>query len=324
MNTLLLDANIPADVDLSADLLQAGKLVAVPTETVYGLAADATNPDAVRAIFTAKGRPENHPLIVHVANKTALPRWAKNIGVEAYALVEAFWPGPLTLLLHKADHVSSVISGGLNTIGLRMPSHPALLSLLQRHDLALAAPSANPYKKLSPTSAQQVMAGMQGKISAILDGGVCQFGLESTILDMTGVKPTIVRAGPISAQAIAKVIGRPVEQPRHHNAVVPGNVKAHYQPEKPLLCFSREELLLHLPLLDHNIALLHVSALPETTKAYRFAMPAEPVEYAHRLYQTLFTADQQHVDAIWCELPPTGDAWLAVHDRLCRAAYSPS
>ncbi|KKO49514.1 translation factor Sua5 [Arsukibacterium sp. MJ3] len=322
MNTLLLNANNAADVDLCARLLQQGQLVAVPTETVYGLAADASNPAAVSAIFSAKGRPANHPLIVHVAHKSALSQWAKNIGPDAHALVEAFWPGPLTLLLAKADHVSSLITGGLSTIGLRMPAHPVLLALLQQHQLALAAPSANPYKKLSPTSAAQVMAGLQGKISAVLDGGVCQFGLESTIVDVTGEQPTILRAGPITASDIASVLGRPVAQPAQHNVAVSGNVKAHYQPNKPLSCFSRAELLLRLPQLTQKIMLLQLTELPQVALASHIVMPTDAAGYAHRLYQTLFAADQHDIAAIWCELPPKSDQWLAVHDRLQRASFA--
>ena len=185
MNTLLLNADSNADLALCGSWLKAGKLVAVPTETVYGLAADASNPDAVSAIFTAKRRPANHPLIVHLYDKKAINDWACKISTAAYALAEAFWPGPLTLLLHKAAHVSPIVTGGLNTIALRMPSHPLLLKLMQQHQLALAAPSANLYKKLSPTSAAHVVAGMQGKITAVLDGGDCQFGVESTIIDFT-------------------------------------------------------------------------------------------------------------------------------------------
>jgi L-threonylcarbamoyladenylate synthase len=322
LNTLLLNANNAADVDLCASFLRKGELVAVPTETVYGLAADASNPDAVNAIFKAKGRPANHPLIVHLADKAALPHWAKDISSAAYALAEAFWPGPLTLLLHKAEHVSTAITGGLHTIGLRMPSHPVLLSLLQRHDLAVAAPSANLYKKLSPTSARQVLAGLQGRIKAVLDGGSCQFGLESTIVDLTGAVATIVRAGPISAAQIAAVLGQAVEQPRQHNIAVPGNVDAHYQPDKPLFCFSRDELLVHLPQLDQPVALLHYSDFADNALLSKLSMPASAAAFAQRLYQTLFEADQQPISAIWCELPPESDAWRAVHDRLSRASCS--
>lgn len=322
MNTLLLDANSAADVAHCAQLLKQGQLVAVPTETVYGLAADATNPAAVSAIFSAKGRPAHHPLIVHLADKTQLPHWASRISSAAYALAEAFWPGPLTLLLPKADHVSPVVTGGLTSVGLRVPAHPVLLALLQQQQLALAAPSANLYKKLSPTSAQQVMAGLNGRISAVLDGGPCAFGLESTIVDLTGTVPTIVRAGPISAAQLAAVLGRPVAQPQQHNVAVPGNVKAHYQPDTPLLVFSREALRLQLPQQRQPVVVLSYSGLTAVAPHQSIAMPAEPAAYGRMLYQQLFQADALGVSAIWCELPPAQDNWRAVLDRLSRAASS--
>ena len=324
MKTLLLQANNADDVALCGDLLRQGQLVAVPTETVYGLAADATNPDAVRAIFSAKGRPANHPLIVHLHDKAAINDWAAKVNTAAYALAEAFWPGPLTLLLHKAAHVSPIVTGGLNTVGLRMPAHPVLLNILQQQQLAVAAPSANLYKKLSPTSATHVMAGMQGKISAVLDGGDCQFGVESTIIDLTQTIPTIVRAGPISAAQIEAVLGRPVAQPRQHNVAVPGNVSAHYQPEKPLLCFSREELSIHLPQQQQPIALLHYSEVNDSVSATKLQMPTPATAFARVLYQSLFAADKLPVSAIWCELPPDTDEWRAVNDRLSRASSNRS
>lgn len=320
MNTLLLHAHNAADLALCGDWLKAGKLVAVPTETVYGLAADATNPEAVSAIFTAKGRPANHPLIVHLHDKSAINDWACKVSTAAYALAEAFWPGPLTLLLHKAPHVSPVVTGGLATVGLRMPAHPVLLNILQQHQLAVAAPSANLYKKLSPTSAAHVMAGMQGRISAVLDGGDCQFGVESAIIDLTQTIPTIVRAGPISAAQIEAVLGRPVAQPRQHNVAVPGNVSAHYQPEKPLLCFSREELILHLPQQQQPIALLHYSDIADSAAVTKLPMPGLASAFARHMYRSLFAADQLPVSAIWCELPPDTDEWRAVNDRLSRAS----
>lgn len=322
MKTLVLNAQQQTDIALAAQLLQQGKLVAVPTETVYGLAADATNPTAVRAIFTAKGRPADHPLIVHVHSVDAISDWACDIPQTAWVLAKAFWPGPLTLLLKKAPRVNAVVTGGLDTIGLRMPAHPALLTLLQQHQLALAAPSANLYKKLSPTSAQHVMAGLNGRISAVLDGGPCAFGLESTIVDLTGTVPTIVRAGPISTAQLAAVLGRPVAQPQQHNVAVPGNVKAHYQPDTPLLAFSRDELLLHLPQQRQPVVVLSYSGLTVAPPHLTVAMPAEPSAYGRMLYQQLFQADKLGVSAIWCELPPAQDSWRAVLDRLNRAASS--
>ncbi|MAD73280.1 MAG: threonylcarbamoyl-AMP synthase [Rheinheimera sp.] len=322
MNTMLLSTESDSDIKLCADFLHNGQLVAVPTETVYGLAADATNPEAVNAIFAAKGRPANHPLIVHVSDIAAIGQWAKNVSNTAFALADAFWPGPLTLLLHKADHVSSVVTGGLNTIGLRMPSHPVLLSLLQQYELTVAAPSANLYKKLSPTSARQVLAGMQGKIPAVLDGGDCQYGLESTIVDLTGDKPVIVRSGPVSAADIAAVLGEAVAQPKQHSVAVPGNIDAHYQPDKTLYCAHLAELTIKLDGLKRPVALLHYSHFPAHPMVISYPMPTNAAMYGQQLYRTLFRADQSAVAAIWCELPPVEDGWRAIHDRLTRASYT--
>ena len=327
MNTLLLDACQHDDIQRAATLLQQGKLVAVPTETVYGLAADASNAQAVAAIFAAKGRPADHPLIVHLHDKTALSHWAKAIPEAAWQLADAFWPGPLTLLLPKADHVSKVITGGLPTIGLRVSAHPALLQVLQQHKLAVAAPSANRYKKLSPTSAEQVLAGLNGRIDAVLDGGLCQHGVESTIVDLSTEHIQIVRAGPITASELSAVLNCTVLQPEQHQVKVAGNVVAHYQPDTPLVCMSSQELqarLMTTPPAD-AVAVLHYSPLPASADTLTaLPMPAEATAYASRLYRTLYNADKLAVSAIWCELPPTGEAWLAVHDRLRRAAYAQS
>lgn len=322
MKTLVLNAQQQTDIALAAQLLQQGKLVAVPTETVYGLAADATNPNAVRAIFTAKGRPADHPLIVHVHSVDAISDWACDIPQTAWVLAKAFWPGPLTLLLKKAPDVNAAVTGGLDTIGLRMPAHPALLTLLQQHQLAVAAPSANRYKKLSPTSCEQVLSGLTGRIDAVLDGGFCQHGVESTIVDLTSERIQIVRAGPITASDLTKVLHAPVYQPEQHQVKVAGNVDAHYQPNTPLKCFTSTMLQQLAETAPADVAILHYTALPSACKALSIAMPGEAAAYASVLYQRLYQADNAGAGSIWCELPPEGEAWLAVHDRLRRASFS--
>lgn len=221
LNTQQLSAMTPADIECAAQLLKQGQLVAIPTETVYGLAADATQPEAVKQIFSAKGRPANHPLIVHLGSAEQLSEWATDIAPEAYQLAEAFWPGPLTLLLPKAKQVSPVVTGGLESVGIRVPAHPVLLDILKTHRLAVAAPSANPYKKLSPTSAQQVLDGLNGRLAAVLDGGECQHGLESTIVDLTSKPFRVLRAGPITASELSAVLGQEVLQPQVHQVAVP-------------------------------------------------------------------------------------------------------
>lgn len=308
------------DTAIAADLLRAGELVAVPTETVYGLAADASNPTAVAKIFVAKGRPSNHPLIVHIGDIAQLSHWARNIPPQALLLAKAFWPGPLTLLLQKADAVSPVVTGGKTSIGIRMPAHPVLLALLQQTGLAVAAPSANPYKKLSPTSALQVMAGLQGRIAAVLDGGDCSVGLESTIVDLTSDTPQVLRAGPISAAELEVVLGVPVSTPKSHNVAVPGNVKAHYQPGKPLKIFSSVDLATALQQHADGVICLYQSAqfaalqLPHSRQ-----LPQDKAGYARLLYRSLFEADALPGQQIYLEQPPQTPEWDDVNDRLRRA-----
>ncbi|MFN3710698.1 MAG: L-threonylcarbamoyladenylate synthase [Alishewanella aestuarii] len=320
MKTELLAADQPADVSRAAALLQQGELVAVPTETVYGLAANATDADAVAKIFQAKGRPADHPLIVHIPTLEMLEQFAVQIPQSAYQLAAAFWPGPLTLLLKKAPQVSTVVTGGLETIGIRMPAHPALLSLLQQARLAVAAPSANPYKKLSPTRAAQVLHGMAGKIAAVLDGGPCEHGLESTIVDLTTSQPQILRSGPITAAQLEQVLGCTVSTPREHQVKVSGNVGAHYQPNTPVYLLSSDALMAQLASNTLPTAVLHFSALPLPAVSYQQQLPASAAAYGQQLYHQLFLADQQGVAQILVELPPHSPGWEAVQDRLRRAA----
>lgn len=307
----------------AAAFLRAGELVAVPTETVYGLAADARDPKAVAKIFTAKGRPANHPLIVHIASQEQLKDWAADVPAAAYQLADAFWPGPLTFILPKLDCVSEVVTGGHPNVGLRCPSHPLLLALLNELNSGLAAPSANPYKKISPTTAEQVLYGLSGKIAAVMDGGPCEVGLESTILDLTSAVPRILRAGPITKADIEKVLGVSVEMPKQHNEAVSGNVKAHYQPNKPLFGFSSEQLKEKLREAHNNIAVLYFSPelneMMANTGAVSLKLAEDKAGYAKGLYHGLFTLDQADVDTIWLELPPDSEQWADVHDRISRA-----
>lgn len=320
--TRRLDAARDADVAEAVRLLRAGRLVAVPTETVYGLAADAMNPDAVRGIFAAKGRPANHPLIVHIGDATRIDDWARDVPEAARRLAAAFWPGPLTLLLHRADHVPDTATGGRPSIGLRMPDHPVLLRVLHALGGGLAAPSANPYQRLSPTTADQVLAGLGGRIDAVLDGGPCSVGLESTIVDLTGDAPRIVRAGPITRRQLEDALGVAVAFPEAHDAAVPGNVAVHYRPHAPLHVLDTDTLRTRLSALpaDARIALLaQTSDLPAAGVALRLDLPADKAGYARRLYDALHTADAAGVDAIWLERPPADEDWRDVHDRLDRA-----
>ena len=322
LNTLMLHSELPEDLQTAAELLKQGKLVAVPTETVYGLAADARNSNAVNNIFIAKGRPSDHPLIVHMHAASALHDWAQDIPAEAFALAQAFWPGPLTLLLKKADHVDSVVTGGLDTIGLRVPAHPVLLKLLASHQLAVAAPSANPYKQLSPTSAQQVMETMAGKLDAVLDGGDCEFGLESTIVSLVDGAIQVLRAGPISPAQLEAVLGQKVQSPLQHQVKVSGNVAAHYRPKTRLRCVSADELDELLTSTKLKLAVLSFSDLSLNAQPHwQIIMPTNAQDYGRVLYKQLYLADQSGAELILLELPPAGDEWAAVQNRLQRAAY---
>jgi L-threonylcarbamoyladenylate synthase len=314
-------------VTQAVNLLQEGECVAVPTETVYGLAADASDIVAVNKIFEAKGRPKNHPLIVHIPDVSHLEKWAKTIPEIAYDLAKKFWPGPLTLLLNKAEHVSYEVTGGLDTIALRVPAHPLFLQVLTKLNRGLAAPSANRYKQLSPTIAEQVMQGLDGRIAAVLEGGACEHGLESTILDLVSEKPRILRSGPITQQQLEKAMGQSVETPKHHVEVVPGNVEAHYQPNTPLRILSSEQLLTEIALPHRKNCHFIVWSGDVIERCKKINMPTykwsklenDAAHFGSKLYVTLYQVDQMFPNQIIIEQPPQSDAWAAVNDRLSRA-----
>lgn len=322
--TLLLTGDTA--INDAAALLNEGQCVALPTETVYGLAADASNSKAVEKIFEAKGRPKNHPLIVHLADVQQLTEWADEIPESAYALAAAFWPGPLTLLLKKASSVNSVVTGGLATIGLRVPAHPLFLDVLKALGKGLAAPSANRYKQLSPTISEQVMTGLNGRIAAVLEGGACEHGLESTIVDLVSDTPRILRAGPITQAQLEAVLGVPVAAPEAHVEVVPGNVKAHYQPNTPLKVLPHQAIIAlanngtkHIHVISYSEQLseaLNCQLAPEQLTI----LPNNAREFGKLLFSSLYQIDKLAADSIIVEAPPKEDAWRAVNDRLSRAA----
>jgi L-threonylcarbamoyladenylate synthase len=304
------------DLTAAADLLRAGELVALPTETVYGLAADATNPDAVRAIFHAKGRPADHPLIVHIAAAEQLPVWADEVPETAWRLASAFWPGPLTMVLPAARTVSPLVTGGQPTVALRVPAHPVFQAVLLRIDRALAAPSANPFGQISPTTAAHVQHSLDGRIAAVVDGGSCPVGIESTIVDLSGDHPRILRPGMVTAGALAQHLPRiaitAAPSPR-----VPGTLVSHYAPRKP--CFRIPIDLHKEPFSGQRLGLL--ATRPVNWPVARFwPMPAHPEDYARVLYSTLHQADASDCDVLLIALPPDEPSWAALHDRLRRAA----
>ena len=334
------------EIQRAARLLEQGKLVAFPTETVYGLGADASNPEAVAAIFTTKGRPSNHPIIVHVAHNADLTRWASHIPEEAHLLINAFWPGPLTLILPRADSVPAAVAGGQNSIGLRCPSHPvarALLAEFRHGQGGIAAPSANRFGHVSPTTAQHVLDefghSTNSSIACVLDGGQCDVGIESTIVDLTRLEtvgPVVLRPGQISVTQLAQCLGRMPGLPTLSDVAAPrvsGSLEAHYAPKTPLvLIYSAElvPLLQRLNLQQVSYVLIQYSSLyssltrEQQNEVINEQMPNSAEAYAHRLYASLRTLDTQNAALIVIERPPSGDEWQGINDRLRRAAFDSS
>jgi L-threonylcarbamoyladenylate synthase len=317
----------------AAAILESGGLVAFPTETVYGLGADAENPQAVARIYAAKGRPQDHPVIVHLAPDADLGYWAAEIPPAARQLVAAFWPGPLTLILKRAPNIPDAVSGGQDTVGLRCPSHPVAIALLQAFKGGkggIAAPSANKFGNVSPTTAQHVRDefGADGTVAAVLDGGQSQVGIESTILDLSRLAshgPVLLRPGHISADAIAAVIDLVPAAPDAAAPRASGTLESHYAPHTPVAMQERALLAATLGQLQaagRKVALIHYTGLPAAHADVR--LPATPDGFAHALYAALRAMDQTGADLILVEAPPQGGAWLGVNDRLRRAAHGSS
>ena len=319
-------------------LLQAGELVAFPTETVYGLGADAANPLAVAKIFAAKGRPADHPLIVHLPDASYLDHWAKDIPLAAQQLADAFWPGPLTLILPRANAVPLAVTGGQDTIGLRVPAHPLALGLLRAYAQAgggasglcgIAAPSANRFGRISPTDAAHVREELGEAVALVLDGGACGVGIESTIVDLSrhGKPPRLLRPGHITPAQIEAVIGIAPELPETMAANdvprVSGSLDGHYAPRTAMRLLPTAQLL---PVIEEAATagrrcglLLRSSVEMPVTHSLR-RLPDDPEGYARGLYAALRQLDQAGNDLILVEAVPDEARWAAVTDRLRRAA----
>jgi L-threonylcarbamoyladenylate synthase len=306
----------------AARRLHAGGLVAFPTETVYGLGADATNPDAVAKIFALKGRPADHPLIVHFADPLAVPQWAREVSPGAMTLAARFWPGPLTIILRKSARVPAAVTGGQDTVGLRCPSHPVALDLLREFARigsgAVAAPSANRFGHVSPTTAQHVREEFGGDLM-VLDGGACEVGLESTIVDLSRGSPVLLRPGAITRRDIEAVLG---VAPAARDAAAPrasGTLDAHYAPRTALSLVDAAAIAGRAD--DAGVAVLAMRGKPAGAKAIAWiAAPSDPMRYGHDLYASLRTLDRSGARVILVEAPPPLAAWEAVNDRLKRAA----
>ena len=312
----------------AVSILRTGGLVVFPTETVYGIGADAANPRGLKHLFEAKGRPADHPVIVHVADAGQMGRWAQSVPPEAQRLAEAFWPGPLTLILKRAPNVSDLVTGGQDTVGIRVPRHPVAQQLLRAFGGGIAAPSANLFGRLSPTTADHVRAEMEGRFDMILDGGACEVGIESTIVDLTGPQWRILRPGHVSAGEIARALSqtlpedaadaaRDPSQPR-----VSGSLAAHYCPMLPTVLMhpdSIEEWVRRNA--GKSIAVLSRRRRPRDTRAALWMVAPDSVpEYARALYDTLRWMDRSGCQMIVIEDLPRLPEWAAVRDRVIRAA----
>lgn len=320
----------------AAALLKTGKNVAFPTETVYGLGADITNPSAISRIYEIKRRPISHPLIVHFAEMDRLDYWATDVPKSARQLAEHFWPGPLTLILPRSSHVPFSVTGGQNTVGLRIPNHPIASALLKAlgPDRALAAPSANRFGRLSPTSALHVHEELGQEVSMILDGGTCEVGLESTIISFYDSTVILLRPGGIPIVSIEDVLKQKIALKKTQDIALrtPGTLASHYAPVTPLEVWPTELIQQRAQELSKNrlrTALVIWSGFDHFSQAsneniHHFLMPANPIEYGRRLYATLRQLDQKGFSRLLAETPPDDSAWLAISDRLQRASFTTS
>ncbi|MES2185186.1 MAG: L-threonylcarbamoyladenylate synthase [Pseudomonadota bacterium] len=334
---MVIDGFVPASVARAADVLCAGQLLGLPTETVYGLAADAANDAAVALVFAAKGRPSNHPLIVHVAPATSagtLPegvaRYAAEVPVFAERLMRAFWPGPLTLILPRRAGMGAAAAGGQDSVGLRCPSHPVAQAVFAacaaRGVWGIAAPSANQFGRVSPTTAAHVQAEF-GDTLLVLDGGPCTVGIESTIVDCTRGVPVLLRPGAITRDQVEAACGQPLAVPAALDSAAPrasGTLEAHYAPRAPVRLMDAAALQAGLDVLGADAT--HVAVYARTPLRARAAglllrrMPDDAQATAQQLFAALRGFDEQGARLIWVETPPADAAWEGVRDRLQRAA----
>jgi len=315
-----------AGIGRAVELLRQGKLVAIPTETVYGLGADAKNTEAVKRIFAAKGRPADHPLIVHIPNKAALTDWAIEIPDCAWKLADYFWPGPLTIVLKKHPEVPVEVTGGQNTVALRVPAHKVALELLKVFGSGIAAPSANRFCRISPTQAAHVEEELGDKVDMILDGGSCKVGLESTIVNFSGSRYQLLRPGQINKAEIEAILQHPLELPKTPEKIpVPGAMEVHYAPDVPTFLCSIEQIQ---EILEGQILKVHnkfgVLTFNKELKTHIstqiLTMQENSSAYGHDLYNALRQLDNTSIDIILVENPPQTEAWSAVNDRLIKAA----
>ena len=300
-------------------LLKSGHVVAIPTETVYGLAADATNEATLRQVYAIKQRPADNPLIVHISDVSQVNDWAAEFPPLAQKLAQAFWPGPFTLVLRAKKCVSNIVRGNQPTVALRVPSHPIALQLLKQSGLALAAPSANKFTQLSPTTAAHVATGL-GDSVPVLDGGACKVGIESTIVAVIGENWQLLRLGMLPEASIEVLAGRPALSLKQA-IKAPGQHLLHYSPKTPMKLFATREALIGFANTEQQSCAALLFGAGERPSCHYSQLPNQPLEAAEALYRALHELDALHVAQILVEMPPCTTKWVAIKDRLSRAAH---
>lgn len=312
------------DIEHAVAVLKAGGLVAFPTETVYGLGADASNPGAVGRIFEVKGRPANHPVIVHLADAGQMADWARDIPDTATKLAQKFWPGPLTIILKRTPRVINLVTGGQETVALRVPSHSVAQRLLTRFGGGIAAPSANRHSHVSATTAAHVRSEFSGGVDCVLDGGEAEVGIESTIVDLSGALPSVLRPGWITPDEIQQTLGVPLGSPDVDSPRAPGTLAKHYAPATTVILVEFDllmELAATLTRVGRRVAALAMSeGRPVHEGLVWIEAPRDAAAYAHALYSNLRELDQSGCDTIIVEKPPQTPEWAAIYDRLLRAS----
>ena len=313
-------------IEAAALRLQSGQLVAFPTETVYGLGARADDDQAVGRIFAAKGRPADHPLIVHVASLAAAQTFAAYLSPAALRLVDAFWPGPLTIIVPRRSGMAKAAAGGQDSVGLRMPAHPLALAWLQRAGqlgvAGVAGPSANRFGRVSPTTAEHVRQEF-GPDLMVLDGGACTVGIESAIVDCTRLQPALLRPGQLTRQQLEDVLGQTLAAPDATSPRASGTLESHYAPSVPVRMWATDDLAARLrrpPQPGEEVA-VYSRLFPPAGLGWRHQpMAGQSAQVAHDLFAVLRDLDQPGVAAIWVEHPPADAEWDGVRDRLQRAS----
>ncbi|MFN0301935.1 MAG: L-threonylcarbamoyladenylate synthase, partial [Burkholderiales bacterium] len=307
-------------ITAAVELLKQGEVVAFPTETVYGLGADASNAEAVDRVFKLKGRPATHPLIVHIPSAAHMDRWGQNIPEIARALAKMFWPGPLTIVVQRGVGVLDGVTGGQDTVALRVPAHPVAMKLLEAFDGGIAAPSANKFGRVSPTLAKHVFADFQLHVPLILDGGATNVGIESTIVDCTSDPPRVLRPGGINIAQLEPLIGKSEGSASADAPRVSGSLPAHYAPRAVVKIVKRVELLEQLGQnKGRRIFVLGFEvSVPRLAQSHQRVVPVVAAAYQRTLYATLREFDAAGADLIFVEAPPRTIAWAAVWDRLER------